>query len=77
MYTELNERLRDYENHKKLFRFMPRVGEKREIEMLDEISGLSYDLQKLRIYRWRNNEAADLCARLISEIGRLHLIIRA
>ncbi len=77
VYAELNERLRDYENHMKLFRFMPRAGEKREIEMLDEISRLSYDLQKLRIYRWRNNEAADLCARVISEIGRLHLIGRA
>lgn len=77
VYAELNERLRDYENHKKRFRLMLRVGEKREIEMLDEISSLSYDLQELRIYRWRNNEAADLCARVISEIGRLHLIIRA
>jgi hypothetical protein len=47
------------------------VGEKSEIEMLDEISSLSYDLQKLNIYIWRNNEAADLCARVISEIGRL------
>jgi hypothetical protein len=68
---ELESRLRDYEILRKLFRFVPRVGEKSEIEMLDEISSLSYDLQKLNIYIWRNNEAADLCARVISEIGRL------